>query len=88
MAIGLMAGLREQGLELPHDMSVVGMDGIPLGAYTAPPLTTIRLPLPDLARTMVDRIMLRLKQPNTKPDEFRFSSTLLQRQSVAAPQSR
>jgi DNA-binding LacI/PurR family transcriptional regulator len=88
MAIGLMAGLREQGLELPRDMSVVGMDGIPLGAYTAPPLTTIRLPLPDLARTMVDRIMLRLKEPNTAPDEFRFSSTLLQRQSVAPPPSR
>lgn len=85
MAIGLMAGLREQGLRLPHDMSVVGMDGIPLGAYMAPPLTTIRLPLPDLAGTMVDRIMLRLKQPSTVPDEFRFASTLLERGSVAPP---
>lgn len=85
MAIGLMAGLREQGLELPRDMSVVGMDGIPLGAYSAPPLTTIRLPLPDLAGTMVDRIMLRLKQPDTTPDEFRFTSTLLRRDSVAPP---
>ena len=85
MAIGLMAGLRELGLQLPQDMSVVGMDGIPLGAYMAPPLTTIRLPLPDLAGTMVDRIMLRLKQPNTTPDEFRFTSTLLERGSVAPP---
>jgi DNA-binding LacI/PurR family transcriptional regulator len=85
MAIGLMAGLREQGLQLPRDMSVVGMDGIPLGAYSAPPLTTIRLPLPDLAGTMVDRIMLRLKQPETMPDEFRFTSTLLRRDSVAPP---
>ncbi|WP_341912311.1 LacI family DNA-binding transcriptional regulator [Ferrovibrio terrae] len=85
MAIGLMAGLREQGLQLPRDMSVVGMDGIPLGAYMAPPLTTIRLPLPDLAGTMVDRIMLRLKQPSTVPDEFRFASTLLERGSVAPP---
>lgn len=85
MAIGLMTGLREQGLVLPRDMSIVGMDGIPLGAYAAPPLTTIRLPLPDLARTMVDRIMLRLKEPNTWPDEFRFASTLLERDSVAPP---
>jgi len=85
MAIGLMTGLREQGLVLPRDMSIVGMDGIPLGAYAAPPLTTIRLPLPELARTMVDRIMLRLKEPDTRPDEFRFASTLLERDSVAPP---
>lgn len=83
MAIGLLAGLREAGLGLPEDMSVVGMDGIPLGAYTAPPLTTIRLPLPELSRTMVDRIMLRLKEPATVPGEFRFASSLLTRASVS-----
>lgn len=85
MAIGLMAGLRERGLTLPRDMSVIGMDGIPLGAYTAPPLTSICLPTPELASTMVERIMLRLKQPGTKPDEFRFTSTLLERGSVTFP---
>jgi DNA-binding LacI/PurR family transcriptional regulator len=87
MAIGLIAGLREQGLSVPRDMSVVGMDGIPLGAYTAPPLTTVKLPLPDLARTMVDRIMLRLAAPDTPPEEFRFTSSLLVRESVAPPRS-
>jgi DNA-binding LacI/PurR family transcriptional regulator len=85
MAIGLMAGLRDLGLSVPDDMSVIGMDGIPLGNFTAPPLTTIRLPLDDLARTMVDRIMLRLKQPGTAPGEFRFPPALVERASVAPP---
>lgn len=87
MAIGLTAGLREQGLSVPQDISVVGMDGIPLGAYTAPRLTTIKLPTPELARTMVDRIMLRLAEPQTPPGEFRFSSSLLVRDSVAPPRA-
>jgi len=88
MAIGLVSGLKKLGLGVPEDVSVVGMDGIPLGAFTAPPLTTVLLPLPDLARTMVDRIMLRLKQPETAPAEFRFLPTMLVRGSVAPPRGR
>ncbi len=85
MAIGLISGLARCGIRVPSDASVVGMDGIPLGAFTSPPLTTVRLPLPELARTMVDRIMLRLKQPETPPAEFRFAPSMLLRGSVAAP---
>lgn len=85
MAIGLISGLKTEGLEVPRDMSVFGMDGISLGAFTAPPLTTVKLPLTELARTMVDRIMLRLKKPNTSPAEFRFMPGVLVRGSVASP---
>ncbi|MBI1245352.1 MAG: LacI family DNA-binding transcriptional regulator [Alphaproteobacteria bacterium] len=85
MAIGLISGLTAEGLEVPRDMSVFGMDGISLGAFTAPPLTTVKLPLPELARTMVDRIMLRLKKPDTSPAEFRFAPSILVRGSVAKP---
>lgn len=85
MAIGLIAGLKDQGLALPDGLSIVGMDGISLGAFISPPLTTVRLPLPEMANTMVDRIMLRLKQPETAPAEFRFVPSMLIRGSVASP---
>ena len=88
MAIGLIAGLKDLGLSLPQDMSIIGMDGIPLGAFIAPPLTTVKLPLRELARTMVDRIMLRLREPETEPGEFRFAPSLLVRGSVAPPPPR
>lgn len=83
MAIGLIAGLRERGLDLPRDMSIVGMDGISLGAFTAPPLTTVKLPLEQLASVIVDRIMLRLRHPETLPAEFTYLPTMLERGSVA-----
>lgn len=60
VAIGALAGLREAGLSVPGDISVVGFDAIPLAAYLDPPLTTISLPAYELGRAagraILDRI--------------------------------
>jgi LacI family transcriptional regulator len=60
VAIGAIAGLRDAGLTVPGDVSVVGFDAIPLAAYLDPPLTTIRLPAYDLGlaagRAILERI--------------------------------
>jgi LacI family transcriptional regulator len=60
VAIGAIAGLRQAGLAVPGDVSVVGFDAIPLAAYLDPPLTTISLPAHDLGlaagRAVLDRI--------------------------------
>ncbi len=40
-AIGVMHGLSEVGLEILHDVSVIGFDDIALSDYTVPPLTTV-----------------------------------------------
>jgi len=42
IAFGAMAALRDAGLRIPDDVAVVGYDDIPLAAYAAPPLTTMR----------------------------------------------
>src|SRR5215470_16734633 len=57
MALGLMAGLRDGGLSVPDDVSVIGIDGLALGALSAPPLTTVQLPVAVMARAMVEEAM-------------------------------
>lgn len=42
MAIGAMRAIRDRGLRVPEDISVMGYDGIELGRYCIPKLTTIR----------------------------------------------
>jgi len=57
MALGVIAALREQGLEVPADVSVVGFDDIELGRYAVPALTTVRQPLAALAKAAIQLLI-------------------------------
>lgn len=58
MAVGAIRALQDHGLRVPQDIAVAGYDGIPLGRYTVPRLTTIRQNAALLADRAVD-ILLR-----------------------------
>ena len=51
MAIGAMRALHDRGLRIPEDISVIGFDGLELGEFYTPKLTTIR----QQASLLVDR---------------------------------
>ena len=85
LAFGLLAGFRDAGLVVPRDVSVIGMDGLYLSSLTSPGLTTVSLPVPEMARTMVERLIARLADPTVAPGEFLFKPSLVQRESVARP---
>jgi len=53
MAEGALRALRENGLSVPHDVAVVGFDGLPNGRPTDPPLTTVVQPVVEVGRTAV-----------------------------------
>ena len=85
LGIGLIAGLREQGLHVPEDISVVGMDDMFLAPLISPAMTSVGMPLADMASTMIERVISRLADPQIPTAEFLFEPHLAQRQSVAAP---
>jgi LacI family transcriptional regulator len=59
-AIGACWALREAGIRVPEDVSVMGFDDIPAAGFNSPRLTTVRQPLERMgqiaAKTLVDRI--------------------------------
>ena len=57
MAAGGLHALRTLGIRVPQDMAVVGFDGISLGAFTTPELTTIDHPRQDLGRLATDTLI-------------------------------
>jgi DNA-binding LacI/PurR family transcriptional regulator len=86
MALGLMAGLRECGLRVPEDVSIVGMDGHFLAAISNPALTTVQLPVPAMAAAMVERTMRPRDEPTPASAQALFTNiTLVERESVAQP---
>lgn len=58
MAFGAYEAIRQQGLRIPEQVSVVGFDDLPESRWTSPPLTTVRQPLAEMgalaARTVLD----------------------------------
>jgi LacI family transcriptional regulator len=49
MALGVLRALRDRGLRVPEDVSVVGFDNIRLSEFTDPPLTTVNVPRDAIA---------------------------------------
>ncbi len=56
-AIGMMGGLRNAGVDVPGDMSIVGFDDIPGTQFTAPPLTSVRVGVRQLGVIAVERLL-------------------------------
>ena len=58
MAVGAVRAIRDRGLRVPEDVSIIGYDGIDLGRYLTPQLTTIRQHRDTIAHRSVE-ILLR-----------------------------
>lgn len=65
MAFGVMNGLREHGIRVPEDVSVVGFDDVSPSSYSHPTLTTVRQDVLSLGTLAATEILdaLETKQP-------------------------
>ena len=57
MAVGALRAIRDRGLRVPEDISVMGYDGIDLGRYLDPQLTTIRQYRDTIARRSLEILL-------------------------------
>lgn len=84
IATGIYSALRELGLSIPADVSVMGFNDT-LGSLTAPPLTTMREFPEEIGRHMAEFALSRLQKPGLPPRELTIPTQLIARESVAAP---
>jgi DNA-binding LacI/PurR family transcriptional regulator len=56
IALALLAGARREGLDVPGDLAVIGVDDIPAAAVALPALTTVRADTPAMAGYIADTI--------------------------------
>ncbi|MBN1268179.1 MAG: GntR family transcriptional regulator [Kiritimatiellae bacterium] len=84
-AIGALRALRESGVAVPKDVSLVGFDDIALAAHTFPPLTTVRIQRAEMGRLGARLLLDRIREPGTSATSLLLKTELAVRGSTAAP---
>lgn len=83
MAIGAIRAMRDLGLQVPGDLSVIGFDGTELAEYYNPKLTTVRQSYITLAERGVEILVERIRRGAPAAHEI-VPCTLLEGESVRA----
>jgi LacI family transcriptional regulator len=82
MALGVVAGARGLGVRVPDDLSVVGIDDIPLAAITHPTLTTVAVPMARAGALSLELLERRLAGDRQTPRAVRLPTQLVVREST------
>lgn len=85
LAIGAMQAIRDIGLHIPKDISVVAHDDVPFAQFTDPPLTTVRVDYEQLGKLAVEMLLAMLERREPVELYQTVRTSLVQRATVAPP---
>jgi LacI family transcriptional regulator len=85
MAFGVYEAIRQRGMRVPDDVSVVGFDDLPEVRWSSPPLTTVRQPLAEMG-ALAARTVLRLAAGDSiESPRVELATELVIRESTTSP---
>ena len=67
VAYGLLDRFRQRGVRVPQDISVVGVDNLPMSSLTAPSLTSVGIPLVNCGRAATAMVLSLVQHPDVPP---------------------
>jgi len=85
MAVGALKAIRENALNVPNDISVVGFDDINLASQVHPPLTTMAAPIKQIVEQSVNLLFSLIAGVNLDNKHIALSAQLVIRNSCASP---
>ncbi len=86
MAVGCYEALKEMGLRIPEDISVVGFDDEEITRHMSPPLTSLILPSRAMGRWAVEQIIREGGETDERQGALvKLECTLVSRESVTRP---
>ena len=72
LALGVMSALDRAGIRMPQDVSIVGFDGVAIGEFTVPPLTTVSVPLGHMGPAALHLLEQRIVNAALNPPAHRL----------------
>jgi DNA-binding LacI/PurR family transcriptional regulator len=82
MAIGAIVCAKEQGLQVPRDLSVVGFDDLEFSAYYDPPLTTMAVPAYEMGQLAAKILIANIRGETSAPQQYILETKLMIRGST------
>ncbi|MDY4692950.1 MAG: LacI family DNA-binding transcriptional regulator [Blautia sp.] len=84
-AIGAMRAIKEHGLKIPDDISVISIDDIETSQYLSPMLSTVHIPLEEMGRMAAKILIDRIEEGHGEHLKILFPYNIMERQSTAPP---
>ncbi len=81
LAIGACRAIYEAGYRIPQDISVIGFDGIEIGEYMMPALTTLKQPLEKIAEATIN-LLIEILHFNGKHQHIVYPGEIIEREST------
>jgi LacI family transcriptional regulator len=89
MTVGALQTVRERGLRIPADVSLIGYDDMEWWTLTHPPLTTVGQPVYELGREAMRLLLRQIQGPaRRRAEKVVLKPELIVRESCAAPPAR
>ena len=89
MALGAVAAAQQRGLQVGHDVSIIGFDDVPPAEHSHPPLTTIHQPIYQIATTITSMLIRILEDKPLEQEQVLLTPKLIVRESTGiAPEAR
>ncbi|MGM0603489.1 MAG: LacI family DNA-binding transcriptional regulator [Bacillota bacterium] len=82
MALGIIKAFKEAGIRIPEDIAVIGYDGIKLGEFVDPALTTIRNPSIEKGKKALELLIRNIKDGDSEKKNILLPSELIIRDSA------
>ncbi|NGM11606.1 LacI family DNA-binding transcriptional regulator [Verrucosispora sp. WMMA2044] len=87
MALGVYEAVRQRGLRMPDDVSVVGFDDLPEVRWCSPPLTTVRQPLAEMGMLAARTVLRLARGEKVESPRVELATELVIRDSSCAPRA-
>lgn len=81
MAIGAYRAIEECGLKIPENISVIGFDNSYISQYMSPPLTSVNVSLPEIAKCSIDLLLESINNNEIKTIQKMVNVELIKRNS-------
>jgi len=82
VAVGAIRALKDMGKSVPEDVSIAGFDGVEIGRFTLPRLTTVEQPVDEIARRSVN-LLLDMMEKDAAPRHILVDAVFRKRESIS-----